>query len=397
MSQCNKLTVLQVKNAKPKSKEYHLSDGKGLFLRVYPNGTKSYILIQYIGKKQVKQSLGYASEITLENARKLAEQIKANQKEFCNNNVPSTISFKDAFDEYLSFKIQGLSDSSKKLLKVYAKYFNKLNDIPLAQMKRKDILNAFEYMLLNNQQSNFAQARSFLSVFFGWAIQKEYCEHNIARDIELKYLFARKSVKHHAHFSDLNEIITLKKEVENCGSRYVSKLLFLFQLYTAVRPSEARLATWDEIDLEKGIWRIPASRMKMRKIHEVALSKQLIKALKEYKKNTSAEGYCFKNLRGNKLGKSTLLAMIQYIGYQYKINIHGLRGTFATIANNLRDEHGFSNDIIQACLAHETQNQVASAYNHAEYKKERAKILQWWADKLGDIDLKVLKNTSRYS
>ena len=76
----------------------------------------------------------------------------------------------------------------------------------------------------------------------------------------------------------------MKKEVENCGSSYVSKLLFLFQLYTAVRPSEARLATWDEIDLEKGIWRIPVSRMKMRKIHEVALSKQLIKALKEYRK-----------------------------------------------------------------------------------------------------------------
>ena len=106
-------------------------------------------------------------------------------------------------------------------------------------------------MLLNNQQSNFAHARSFLSVFFGWAIQKEYCEHNIARDIELKYLFARKSVKHHAHFSELKDILTLKKEVENCGSSYVYKLLFLFQLYTAVRPSEARLATWDEIDLEK--------------------------------------------------------------------------------------------------------------------------------------------------
>ena len=136
MSQCNKLTVLQAKNAKPKSKEYHLSDGKGLLLRVYPNGTKSYILIQYIGKKQVKQSLGYASEITLEQARKLAEQIKSNPKELCSDNNTSLISFKDAFDEYLSFKRQGLSDSSKKLLKVYAKYFNKLNDIPLAQMKR---------------------------------------------------------------------------------------------------------------------------------------------------------------------------------------------------------------------------------------------------------------------
>ena len=56
MAQIYKLTALKIKNAKPKDKEYHLSDGGGLYLRVYPNGTKSYILIQYIGKKQVKQS-----------------------------------------------------------------------------------------------------------------------------------------------------------------------------------------------------------------------------------------------------------------------------------------------------------------------------------------------------
>lgn len=44
-------------------------------------------------------------------------------------------------------------------------------------------------------------------------------------------------------------------------------MLLLFQLYTAVRPSEARLATWNEIDLEKGIWKIPANRMKNEKPH----------------------------------------------------------------------------------------------------------------------------------
>ena len=45
MAQIYKLTALKIKNAKPKDKEYHLSDGGGLYLRVYPNGTKSYILI----------------------------------------------------------------------------------------------------------------------------------------------------------------------------------------------------------------------------------------------------------------------------------------------------------------------------------------------------------------
>ena len=136
--------------------------------------------------------------------------------------------------------------------------------------------------------------------------------------------------------------------------------------------------------------------MKMKKPHEVVLSKQILKALKEHKKNSNAEGYCFKNFRKTSISPTGLLNMIKYVGYQYKISLHGLRGTFATIANELREEHGFGNDIVQACLAHETQNAVASAYNHAEYKKSRAKLLQWWADKLGDIDIENLKNRSRF-
>ena len=74
MAQINKLTALQIKSAKPKDKEYRLSDGRGLYLRVYPNGTKSFILILSEGNKTIKQTLGLTSEITLEQARNIADE-----------------------------------------------------------------------------------------------------------------------------------------------------------------------------------------------------------------------------------------------------------------------------------------------------------------------------------
>lgn len=136
--------------------------------------------------------------------------------------------------------------------------------------------------------------------------------------------------------------------------------------------------------------------MKMKKPHEVALNKQILKALKEHKKD-KISGLCFKNMRGVAFYDSAVWRMLKYTNYIDRINAHGMRDTFATIANELRAEHGFGNDIVQVCLAHETQNAVASAYKHASYKKAREELLQWWGDKLGYIDLEVLKNTSKYT
>lgn len=402
LAQINKLTALQIKKAKPKKREYRLSDGRGLYLRVYPNGTKSFTLIQTIDKKPVKLTLGLTTEITLEQARKIADEKILEVKNIPAEYRDRRVTFKSAFDEYVAFNQTRWSDRMKDKVKRYTRlFYYKLNDMPLAEIRRKDILEALNSLIMNNTKEYFKGVKVILSVFFGWAVQKEYCEHNIIRDIEVKYFFAKCTRQHYNHFKELDEIIDFKNTLCNCGSRYDLKLIMLLQLYTAVRPSEARLASWSEFNLEKGTWTIPSNRMKMRKPHEVVLSKQILKALKDFKKlkeqnNKKVEGYCFKNQCDKTFSAQALLKMIEYAGYGLKISAHGLRGTFATIANELRAEHGFRNDIVQACLAHETQNEVASAYNHAEYKKERATLLQWWADKLGDIDLEILKNTSRF-
>ena len=54
-------------------------------------------------------------------------------------------------------------------------------------------------------------------------------------------------------------------------------------LLTFVRPGELRGARWEEFDLDRKEWRIPAERMKMRAEHIVPLSKQALDLLKEIK------------------------------------------------------------------------------------------------------------------
>ncbi len=65
--------------------------------------------------------------------------------------------------------------------------------------------------------------------------------------------------------------------------------------------------------------------------------------------------------------------------------MHGFRGTFSTIANELYDEHGLAPHIIDSCLGHKQKNRIEAAYNHATFKSQKAKLLQWWGDKLGEI------------
>ena len=48
------------------------------------------------------------------------------------------------------------------------------------------------------------------------------------------------------------------------------------------RPGELRLAEWAEIDLDNSVWTIPASRTKMRREHQVPLSRQALALLAEF-------------------------------------------------------------------------------------------------------------------
>ena len=376
------LTYQKIKNAKAKQKEYTLSDGAGLYLRVLPSGKKIFFFQSKKGGKLIKKIIGDASLISLENARKIAFDLRYNQAV----SPKKKTLFKDVAKDFLAHKerVYVGANSFKKLSAYYKNYFFVLDEFDINEIKKADILKALDFYIQRGQKQSFIKALGFVRMLFDFAINYDLCEINVARNIDYSALFALKEVKHKSHLKSFDEVRELVARIRNFSGAPTLKALALFQLLTAVRPSEARLARWDEMDFKNKIWLIPAIRMKSKTTpHEVTLNSAMLGLIDSVKEWSRGE-LVFESLRPHRPWSERAVAdMLKNIGYTPdQLMPHGFRGTFATLANESRAEHGFGNDIIQACLAHSTQNKVASAYNHASYAKERALLLQWWAKKI---------------
>ena len=151
-----------------------------------------------------------------------------------------------------------------------------------------------------------------------------------------------------------------------------------------MRSSELRGATWDEIDLEKGEWIIPAERMKMRRPHVVPLARQVIKLFASMRQFSGDRQLVFPGMASaaRPVTDMALLNALRRMGYaRGEMTIHGFRSMASTLLN----EQGFNRDWIERQLAHCEKNAVRAAYNHAEYLPERRRMMQEWADYLDGL------------
>jgi integrase len=151
-----------------------------------------------------------------------------------------------------------------------------------------------------------------------------------------------------------------------------------------VRPGELRQAEWAEIDLDRGEWRIPAAKTKMRAAHIVPLSEQAVAILRELRPLTDRSPYVFPSLRTahRPMSENTINAALRRLGFdKATMTGHGFRAAASTMLN----EQGWNRDVIERQLAHAERNKVRAAYNRAEHLAERRKMMQAWADYLDSL------------
>jgi integrase len=206
-------------------------------------------------------------------------------------------------------------------------------------------------------------------------------ERNPANDI--KGALKTHVKKHYAHLKDI-ELPEFLEKVKAYDGHPQTRLAVVLLILTFVRTTELRGATWDEIDLEKAEWRIPAERMKMRRDHIVPLSSQAIAAFKELQRLNGQWRFVFPNPYKpiKHMSENAVLYALYRMGYHSRTTGHGFRHTASTILN----ESGlFDSDVIERQLAHVQGNKVRGVYNHAEYLPERRKMMQWWADYLDKV------------
>ena len=151
-----------------------------------------------------------------------------------------------------------------------------------------------------------------------------------------------------------------------------------WQLHTMTRPIEAVTARWEDINLDKNIWVIPADRMKMKRPHTIPLTSQSLALLNVLKPISGHREFLFPEHRDPRTHANSQTAnmAIKRMGFEGQLVSHGLRALASTTLN----EEGFDPDVIEAALAHIDKNEVRRAYNRAEYLERRHALMCWWSE-----------------
>jgi integrase len=155
-------------------------------------------------------------------------------------------------------------------------------------------------------------------------------------------------------------------------------------MLTFVRTSELIKSRWEEFNLEKCEWQIPAERMKMRRPHIVPLSKQAVEILQEQQKLSGNREWVFSSqVRPQQpISNNTVLGAIKRLGYKGRMTGHGFR---ALAMSTIKEQLGYRHEVVDRQLAHAPNNKVDAAYDRAKFLDERRKMMQDWADYIDKI------------
>lgn len=153
-----------------------------------------------------------------------------------------------------------------------------------------------------------------------------------------------------------------------------------FALLTAARTGEAIAMEWSEVDLQAGVWTVPAARMKAGEPHTVFLSTAAVDVLRGQLGMHESWVFPSPTKKRAHLSNMAMLTLLTRMDARGDTTVHGLcRATFSTWANETAAARP---DVVEACLAHKEADKVRASYNRAEFNDARQALLQAWADYL---------------
>ena len=384
------LTNTEVKQAKPKDKEYNLVDGNGLALRVKPNGSKLWVFIysRPYTKKRTSLSFGSFPPLSLayarakrEDARKLlANDIDPKEyrdeqerlKELKQNNTLEHIAAK-----WLDVKKSNISadhaNDTWRSLELHI--FPDLGKVPIHKISAIKAIEIIEPIAAKGSLETVKRLCQRLNEIMIYSVNTGILENNPLAGISKAF---KAPEKKNLPTLKPEQLPTLMMALATASIKITTRCLIEWQLHTMVRPSEAAGARWDEIDFDNALWNIPAERMKKKKPHTIPLTEQSLTLLDVMKDLSHNSEFIFPSDRDPRkpTNSQTANTALKRMGFHKQLVAHGLRSLASTILN----EQGFDPDVIEAALAHVGKNEVRNAYNRAEYIERRKPVMSWWSE-----------------
>ena len=260
---------------------------------------------------------------------------------------------------------------------------NSIGKMPIHEIEPIDALAAIRRIEKRGKLESARRTLQLAGAVFRYAVATARLKSDSTRD--LRGALTTPTVTHYGAVTDADQVGELLRSIDGYQGQGMTKWALQLAPHVFVRPGELRHARWDEIDLDKRLWTIPAEKMKMRKPHHVPLSAQSIVILQEIRAITGASGYVFPSMRSRTrpMSENTLNAALRRLGYaSNEMTAHGFRAMASTILN---ESGKWSPDAIERALAHGDSNKVRAAYHRGAHWKERVAMAQWWSDLLDNL------------
>ena len=195
----------------------------------------------------------------------------------------------------------------------------------------------------------------------------------------LDHLFPKtakvQKAKHHPAlpYDDMSTFMASLREKQGVAPRALE-----FCILTAARTGEALGATWSEMDLEKGLWTIPAERMKARRDHRVPLSPAAVALLKALPRDTEGDCVFISPQAGRKGKPLSNMSMLKTLKLMKRddLTVHGFRSTFRDWA---AETTSYPDAVVEMALAHAVSNAVEAAYRRGDLFEKRTRLMAEWA------------------
>jgi integrase len=254
---------------------------------------------------------------------------------------------------------------------------------PIAQIKAPELLSVLRRDESRGALETAHRIRTIAGQVFRYAVATGRAERDPSGD--LRGALPQPGERHHAAITDPKEVAHLLRALDGYQGHFVVKSALRLAPLFFVRPGELRHAEWMEVDLDEGVWNIPASKMKMKQAHIVPLCSQATEILTELKKLTGAGRYVFPSGRSSvrPMSENAILAALRRMGYDKDtMTGHGFRAMARTILDEVLQ---IRTDFIEHQLAHAVKDPNGRAYNRTAHLEERRKMMQTWADYLDGL------------
>ncbi|HAT8177886.1 TPA: DUF4102 domain-containing protein [Legionella pneumophila] len=384
------------RNAKSEAKAYKISDEKGLFMHVTPQGNKYWRLKYRFGGKEKLLALGVYDDVTLAKAREkrdearrlLADGIDPGEHKKIMKQVAeerSANSFEVVAREwFVKYSLNWVKSHADKIMQRFVRdIFPWIGNKPITEVTPPVLLSVIRRIEERGALETAHRALSNCGQVFRYAIATGRAERDASQD--LRGALPPVKTKHFAAQTDPKRFGDLLKIFDDYqGSLIVRSALRLAPLFF-VRPGELRHAQWKDFDFDKAQWSFTVT--KTNTLHIVPLATQALEVLSELQPLTGNSTYVFPSARSNSrpMSDNAILAALRRLGIsKEEASGHGFRATARTLLDEVLSVRP---DIIEHQLAHAVRDPNGRAYNRTAHLIERKKMMQDWADYLDRLKM----------